>query len=102
MQEQFQIGGVKGTLSWFIDHRFTRQWLEFWDDLPASLPAHKNLAARPEIANSSADALTSPSFILGQVREVGTVTFAGMHHVITESSSRVQNFLDRADWRAGK
>src|SRR5262245_18867875 len=93
-QQEVKVGGVKGSLPWFVDHRFTRHRREFGNYVPSGFPANQDSTARPGIANSRPNSLASPAYVYGKIAQVGSMPFTRVKYVKSARPGSGQHPLD--------
>ena len=101
-QDQVQVGGVEGSLTGFVDDRFTGQRRDLRDDLPPGFAAHKDASARSNRTDLRARALRTPPLVLRKVDQVGAVPFAGVDHQHSCVATRSEYSGGRREARTGQ
>ena len=101
-KEQIQIGRVEGSFAGLVDDGFAFKRRQFRNNFPAWLTTNEDFSARTGIADSGADALTAPSLVRRQVRQIRTVAFARVHDVKTLPRALHKNALNWRNWSASQ
>jgi len=101
-EEQIQIGGVEGSFPGLIDDGFAFKRSQLWNNFPSRFSTNEDPPARPRVANSGSDTLTTPSLVPWKIRQIRTMAFARVHDEETFPSGLAKHALNRCDWRARK